>query len=136
EDGVYTLLLSMNNDQNIQSVTWGVKTNAQLFIINSCAGHTDRRRLEPIILNGGNEPFGIYFKPEAGNFEVSVSNLPEDVETLQLFDGSETLIKELLVKGNQVNYTVFSRSSDVVWVIMVSHPSGTTNSEGIIYRGQ
>src|SRR5690606_1841938 len=46
------------------------------------------------------------------------------------------LIKELLVKGNQVNDTVFSRSSDEVWELRLPQSKGTINIEGITYGWQ
>lgn len=133
EAGVYTLHLSMNNDQNIRSVTWGFRTNAQLFMINSSAGHTDRRRVEPIILDGGKRPFGVYFKPKKGKFHISVDDLPDEIEKLHLFGGSENLIKELSVKNNQVSDTLLSQSSDEVWELRLPESKGTINIEGVTY---
>lgn len=133
EKGIYTLLVSMNNDQRISTVKWGFKTITPLYMINSSAGHTDRTRTEPIVLEGGKQPFGIFFKPKKDNFRISATNLPKNARKIHLFDGSDKLIKEIKVKDNKIDEDIQCGSCDGVWELRLPQQIGTVNIEGVTF---
>ncbi len=131
--GIYTLLVSMNGDQYVQAVTWGFKTNALEYMINSGTGHADRKREEPIILNGSDQPFGIFFKPTKKSFSVKVTALPVDVKAVELYDGAGKLLRKLSVDGGKTETFVNFQegSSEGIWELRLPHQKGTAYIEGI-----
>lgn len=91
--GVYTLLLSANSDQYLSLQTIGFSTNAAQHMVSSGAGHTETARPGPIILDGPDKPFGIFFKPSQGAFKVQLSGLPKNAKSIAMYDAAGKLVR-------------------------------------------
>jgi len=132
--GIYTLLISMNSDQYNRAVTWGFESNVGKYMINSGTGHADRKREEPIVLNGADQPFGIFFKPTKKNFTVKASTLPDDAKEVKLYDGNGKLAYNSAVKENKAEIFVQGAAHDGIWELRVPQQRGTVTIEGITHN--
>lgn len=131
--GVYTLITSMNNDQQMRTVSWGFRSNARHFMMNSSAGHMDRGRREPIVLEGRSQPFSIFFKPpKKKTFLISGSDLPPSAN-IALYGGDQTLLQEIPVREGAFEVRVDSSEGGEIWELRLSEQAGTFHIEGLTY---
>lgn len=133
--GIYTLLLSMNGDQYMQGVTWGFRSNASKYMINAATGHADRKREEPIMLNGIDSAFGVFFKPAKRDFTLRVSALPVDVKQVDLYDGTGALQKSLKVTDGHANASLFANDNQLagIWELRLPRQKGKIHISGITH---
>lgn len=133
QEGVYTLFVSMNNDQQMKSTIWGFQTNAAFHMINSGAGHTDRERTEPIVLDGADNVFGIFFRPEKQSFDVSVTGLSERVEHIEMYDGNGKLHQRSLIQDGMAKMAIDTKEDNGIWELRLPEQKGTILIEGITH---
>lgn len=133
--GIYTLLLSMNADQYIQGVTWGFRTNASKYMIDAATGHADRKREEPILLDGGDSAFGVFFKPVKKDFTLHLSALPAEVKEVGLYDGTGALQQTLKVVDGQVDTSIFATDAQLreIWELRLPKQKGKIHISGITH---
>lgn len=131
--GVYMLLLSANSDPYLSAQTIGFSTNAVQYMISSGAGHTDVARQEPIILDGTNQIFSIFFKPPQGAFKVRLSGLPRDEKPIAMYDATGKFVHKFeSANGNATtNFAATDGSRDGVWELRMSSQKGSVLIEGV-----
>jgi hypothetical protein len=130
--GIYTLLVTMNQDQYVRLVSWGFSTNADKFVINADTGHTDVRRQEAIMLNGEMKPFSIFFQPPKCAFNLDISRLPEIAKTVEMFDASGQLVQSVDVENGEAKSTFVANAGnrDGVWELRLPVERGTILIDG------
>ncbi len=131
--GVYTLLLSANSDQYLQTQTVGFSSNATQFMLNTGAGHTDTAREEPIILNGTEKPFGIFFEPPPATFKVQISGLPKNAKTIEMYDAEGKLVRAFEATDGKVeaSFAATDSAHDGVWELRLPSQKGSVLIEGL-----
>lgn len=133
-EGIYTLFVSMNNDQYIRSVIWGFRTNAITYMINSGAGHTDKERQEPIVLDGVEEVFGVFFKPRKSAFEISVNGGVNSTDFIELYDGQGVLQHRVrFTKETTIRVETDGDQHSGVWELRLPRQKGTILIEGVTH---
>jgi hypothetical protein len=133
--GIYTLLLSANSDQYLNSQVIGFSTNAAQYMISSGAGHTDTARQEPIILDGAQKPFGIFFKPAPGAFDIKISALPGDAKIIEMYDATGQSVRTFNVAEGKVEAS-FAATDGVregIWELRLPSQKGNVLIEGVNY---
>jgi len=130
--GVYTLLVTMNQDQYVRLVSWGFATNARQFVINANTGHTDHQRQETIMLNGEMKPFSIFFKPPHRSFNLEITRLPESTRQIEMYDASGKLLQTVAVKDGAVKSTFDGRNAGEhdIWELRLPVQRGTILMDG------
>jgi len=133
--GIYTLLVSANQDQYIQAQTWGFSTNATQYMINAGTGHVDRAREETIMLNGKNEPFSVFFKPVKRAFEVRLTRLPATVKSVELRDAGGEMVQTLAVAEGKAQAAIAADKGkrDGMWELRLPVQRGSVLIEGVNY---
>ena len=131
--GVYTLLLSANSDQYLSAQTIGFSTNAAQYLISSGAGHTDTARQEPIILNGADKPFSIFFKPSRNAFKIHLSDLPQNTKAIEMYDAAGKLVRAFDTAEGKVetSFSVADGARDGVWELRLPSQKGSVLIEGL-----
>ncbi len=131
--GIYTLLVSSNQDQYIRAQTWGFSTNASQYMINAGTGHIDRAREETIMLNGKNVPFSVFFKPVKRAFEVRLERLPTTVKSVELHDANGELVQALTVAEGKAKATIATNKGnrDGIWELRLPVQRGSILIEGM-----
>ena len=130
--GVYTLLVTMNQDQYVRLVSWGFATNARQFVINANTGHTDHQRQETIMLNGEMQPFSIFFKPPHRSFNLDITRLPESAHQVEMYDASGKLLQAVPVKDGAAKSTfdATTATAEDVWELRLPVQRGTILMDG------
>jgi len=95
--GVYGLNVTVSQDRYGDEIAWGFRTNCPHFLIETSRGHRDERRSEPIVLLSPQREGDVCFRPRAGAFEIEITGLPPEVESVSLFDGRDRLWGEIPV---------------------------------------
>lgn len=133
--GIYTLLLSANQDQYLRAQTWGFSTNAAQYMINAGTGHTDRAREETITLNGKNEPFGVFFKPVQRTFKIQLARLPATAKSVELRDATGEIVHTLNVTDGKAQATVEAGQGrrEGIWELRLPAQRGDILIEGLNY---
>ena len=131
--GIYTLFLSMNGDQYVQGVTFGFSSNVGKYMIDAATGHADREREEPILLNGADSTFGVFFKPVEKEFTLNLSELPKTVSQVELYDGTGTLQKNIRVTDGQAAASLDPSEDQMegVWELRLPVQKGKIHISGI-----
>jgi len=130
--GIYTLLVTMNQDQYVRLISWGFSTNAQKFVINADTGHTDVKRQEAIMLNGEMKPFSVFFQPPKRAFDVDISRLPEIAKAVEMYDASGQLVQSVPVQKGEAKSTFAADAGnhDGVWELRLPVERGTILIDG------
>ena len=95
--GVYALNVTVSNDRYGDDIIWGFRTNCPRYLIETSRGHRDERHQEPIVLLNPSKSGNVCFVPRKGAFGMEVTNLPNDVKTLPVYDAKGALIDRLQV---------------------------------------
>lgn len=130
--GIYTLLVTMNQDQHVRQVSWGFSTNAQKFVINADTGHTDVKRQEAIMLYGEMKPFSVFFQPPKRAFTLDISRLPKIAKAVEMLDASGQLVQSIPVENGEVKSTFSADAGnrDGVWELRLPVERGTILIDG------
>ena len=123
--GIYTLLVTMNQDQYVRLVTWGFSSNADKFVINADTGHTDVKRQEAIMLNGEMKPFSIFFQPPKRAFNLDISRLPVSEKAVEMFDA----VDEYRAQAKST-FAADAGNRDGVWELRLPVERGTILIDG------
>ncbi len=99
--GVYALNITTGTDRHGLDIAWGLRTNAEAWVIETSRGHRDERHVEPIALFDADRPADVCFLPRPGEFEIEVEGLSPDVKELALFDDSGTQVATIEVAQEQ-----------------------------------
>lgn len=131
--GIYTLLLSANQDQYLSAQTIGFSTNATQFVLNSGTGHADRKREETIILNGGQKPFSVFFKPVQRSFAIQLTRLPATVKEIELRDADGALVQTLHAAEGKAQATISGETGkrNGIWELRLPEQRGHILIEGL-----
>ena len=97
--GVYVLNITVSHDRYGEAALWGFETNCPHYLIETSRGHKDEAHTEPIVLMGSGEEADVCFLPRSTEFEVEVSELPDGVGDLSVFDGQGALVGTLQSDG-------------------------------------
>ncbi|MCZ6634623.1 MAG: BNR-4 repeat-containing protein [bacterium] len=104
--GIYALNITVSQDRYGEEIAWGFRTNCRSYLIETSRGHKDARHEEPIVLLNPDGPGDICFLPRFGAFDLEVSDLPDGVKALTVFDGNGEEIHSLPVEtGGKASYT-------------------------------
>lgn len=131
--GIYTLLVTMNQDQYVRLVSWGFSTNAEKFVINANTGHTDVKRKEAIMLYGEMKPFSIFFQPPKRAFDLDISRLPEMAKAVEMFDASGQLVQSVAVNDGTAKSTFAADAGNYngIWELRLPVERGTILIDGL-----
>lgn len=131
--GVYTLFLSANADQYLRLQTIGFSSNASQFMLNTGTGHTDTTREEPIVLNGPDAPFGIFFAPPRKAFKIRISRLPETTRAIEMYDAAGNLLRTFVATGGKAEASVEVPEGmpHGIWELRLPTQKGSVLIEGL-----
>ena len=99
--GIYALNVTVSQDRYGEEIIWGFRTNCARYLIETARGHKDERRQEPIVLLGPNRPGDVCFLPRPGRFAMEITDLPEGVHALPVYDAEGALIHALAVDARR-----------------------------------
>lgn len=99
--GVYALNITVSRDRYGREMTWGFRTNCPRYLIETARGHKDERHQEPIVLGCPKMPTDVCFRPRIGAFNLEVSGLSDDVESLRLSRHGDGVVKTVPVRGGE-----------------------------------
>ena len=104
--GVYALNITVTHDRYGEEIIWGLRTNCPHYLIETSRGHKDEAHHEPIVLLNPEQPGDVCFRPRRGEICLDVSDLPDGVGVLSVYDAGGTLIQELPVDASgQASHT-------------------------------
>jgi len=95
--GVYGLNVTVSQDRYGEDIIWGFRANCPHYLIETARGHRDQRREEPIVLLSPDQPGDVCFLPPKSRFAMEITNAPDGVEALPVYDVHGTLIHTLPV---------------------------------------
>jgi hypothetical protein len=95
--GVYALNVTVSQDRYGDEIVWGIKTNCPHYLIETSRGHRDERHQEPIVLLRPDRPGNVCFLPQLEALRIDVSDVPQDVDALSVYDANDSLIRSLPV---------------------------------------
>ena len=103
--GVFGLNVTVSQDRYGREMLWGFRTTCPRYLIETARGHKDERHQEPILLGGSERPIDVCFLPRRAPLAMEITNLPEGVETLPVYDADGKLLATLPVDDGQASHT-------------------------------
>lgn len=131
--GVYGISLTTYGDRFGNNLIWGFWTNCQKYLISFGRGHKDERHVEPIHLSDPGVAGDICFLPRDFEWSMNVSDLPEDVTELYLYDDKGALRSTLKVEDGKAEgrFPGASEFSRKPWRLHFPSMKGTVNIDGL-----
>ena len=131
--GVYSLNITVSGGRMETGIVWGFQTNSERFLVESARGHRDADHEEPVILRNQDVSTDIWFQPRDGAFSIEITDLPESVEQLTLYDKQGDVIKNFDVAGGVARGTVSETKDPVKQPWRISFPSAyaTLHIDGV-----
>lgn len=102
--GVYGLNVTVSQDRYGEAVYWGFRTNCPKYLIETSRGHRDERHQEPIVLYRPERPGNVCFMPRKTAFRIDVTDLPEKVGELSVYDGRGERVAALPVEKGRASH--------------------------------
>jgi len=99
--GIYALNVTVSQDRYGEEIIWGFRTNCPRYLIETARGHKDERRQEPIVLFKAGRPGNVCFLPRTGPFTMEITDLPDGVLELPVYDAEDKLIHTLPVDAQR-----------------------------------
>ena len=106
--GIYAAMITVSNDRYGEDIAWKFRTNCEKYIIETSRGHRDSYHVEPIILSDPEVESDLCFLPKKNEFDILITQLPEDIQTIELKDANNQNIAMLEVINDTALYTVDS----------------------------
>jgi hypothetical protein len=131
--GVYGLNVTASQDRYGEAIIWGFRTNCPRYLIETSRGHRDERRQEPIVLLNAEKSGDVCFLPRKSEFGIEVTDIPESVRELSLFDAQGDLVHTLPVDRGRTSYSVPADSArgDKPWQLHLPLRYGTVHIDGV-----
>ncbi len=104
--GIYAVMVTVSNDRYGENIAWRFRTNCEKYIIETSRGHRDRHHEEPIILIDPEKETDLCFLPQREGFDILITELPDDVKTIELKDAKDQNIAILEVKNDTAFYHI------------------------------
>lgn len=104
--GVYAMMITATYDRYGEKIRWRFRTNCEKFIIETSRGHKDATHKEPIVLEDPENASDLCFLPRESAFDIRLTNLDEEVESLELRDANNRQVAVLEVENDTAFYTV------------------------------
>lgn len=104
--GVYAVMVTVSNDRYGENISWRFRTNCDKYIIETSRGHKDRHHEEPIVLVDPEQETDLCFLPQRNGFDISITGLPDDVDTIELKDANDQHITFLEVNNDTAYHHV------------------------------
>jgi len=131
--GIYGLNVTVSHDRYGQEIIWGFRTNCARYVIETSRGHRDERHQEPLVLLNPDRAGDVCFAPRRGAFEMEVTDLPEGVDALPVYDANGARIHTLAVRADGVSHTFpadVSREA-VPWRLHLPVQQATVHIDGV-----
>ncbi|MFW6170076.1 MAG: BNR-4 repeat-containing protein [Planctomycetota bacterium] len=131
--GVYALNITVSQDRYGREMVWGFRTNCPRYLIETARGHKDERHQEPIVLASPKMPTDVCFRPRIGAFNLEVSGLSEDVESLRLSRHGDGVVKTIPVRAGEGAASIpAQRGRDQIpWRLQLPSARATINVGGL-----
>ncbi len=129
--GVFTLLLSANQDQYLTNQQIGFSSNVAKFMINSGVGHADKKREEAIMITGNDRPFSIFFKPVTDVLDISVTHLKQPAEKVLILNSAGIVVRELVPDNGKVSVSGLAAGKSGIWEIRLPAKGGRVLVKGL-----
>ncbi|MFC1597569.1 hypothetical protein ACFL5Q_06490, partial [Planctomycetota bacterium] len=132
--GVYGLNVTVSQDRYGDAIIWGFQTNCPHYLIETARGHRDQRREEPIVLLTPERSGNVCFLPRKAAFGMEITNLPDGVDTLSVYDASDTLVHALPVEaGGRASHTFPAdvHREAVPWRLSLPAQQATVQIDGV-----
>lgn len=104
--GMYAVMVTVSNDRYGEDIAWRFRTNCEKYIIETSRGHKDQHHEEPIILADPEKETDLCFLPQRGGFDILITELPDDINTIDLKDAKDQNIASLEVKNDTAFYHI------------------------------
>ena len=109
--GIYGMMVMVSNDRYGEDILWRFRTNCSKYLIETSRGHKDARHEEPIVLLDPDRAGDVCFLPRSGQFEIHLSDLPNTISAVALFDANNQIVATLPVADGKTSYTVAPNAS-------------------------
>jgi len=132
--GVYGLNVTVSQDRYGDEIIWGFHTNCPHYLIETARGHRDQRREEPIVLLTPQRSGNVCFLPRKAAFGMEITNVPDGVDTLSVYDASGALVHELPVEtGGRASHTFPAdlHRQAVPWRLSLPRQQATVQIDGV-----
>ena len=132
QKGVYALNITITDDRYGVDTVWGIRSNAEHYLIETSRSHKDARHEEPIVLQQGDAPGSVCFLPRTGAFTLDLSGFRR--ESIQLRDSTGEVLADVPVDDEGVaTWTVPAADNreNVPWELHFSGANGTVNIDGV-----
>ena len=98
--GIYAVMVTVSNDRYGENTIWRFRTNCDKYMIETSRGHKDRQHEEPIILVDPEKETDLCFLPQQNGFDILLTGLSEEVETVELKDANDQHITFIKVNND------------------------------------
>jgi len=130
--GVYAVMVTVSNDRYGENIAWRFRTNCEKYIIETSRGHKDQHHEEPIILADPKKEIDVCFLPQREEFNILITELPNEIKTIELKDAKEQHIALLEVKNNTASYHIPEGKRDATpWKLHFSKAQAKVEIEGV-----
>lgn len=130
--GVYAVMITASNDRYGESIAWRFRTNCEKYIIETSRGHKDQHHEEPIILDDPAKETDVCFLPQREGFDILITELPDDIKTIELKDAKEQHIAQLKVKNDTAFYHITeSERTATPWKLHFPKAQAKVEIEGV-----
>jgi hypothetical protein len=85
--GIYALNITMPGDRYGTKASWGFKTSASRYLVETSRGHRDAPHEEPLVLRRPGLPGDVCFRPEPDAFDIAMAQYPATAAPPVLYDG-------------------------------------------------
>jgi catechol 2,3-dioxygenase-like lactoylglutathione lyase family enzyme len=131
--GVYSINITVSGGQNEPDIIWGFRTNSKHYLIESARGHRDADHEEPIVLRNPEAGTDVWFMPPERAFGIEITDLPETMDQLILYDSKGGEVQTLEAENREVQSVVLddSRRENVPWYISFPKALATIQIDGV-----
>ncbi|MFW6146448.1 MAG: BNR-4 repeat-containing protein [Planctomycetota bacterium] len=136
--GVYAVNITVTNDPHGERVAWSLRTTCPRYLIEMGRGHRDRRHDEPIVLRSPDRPGDICWRPRDGEMTIAATDLPDGVETLDLYDAADTVLRSIPVRGGRAEATIEASvpRDRTPWRLHLPRAQATVQIDGLTRWGE
>jgi len=130
--GLYAVMITASNDRYGENFTWKFRTNCKKYMIETSRGHRDAFHEEPIVLKDPQIETSLCFLPQRNAFNILISDMHEDVKSVELVDAEGHSIAVLDVKNDSAIYNVDAGIRNATpWALRFDKAQGKVEIEGV-----
>lgn len=129
--GIYGLMVMISSDRYGEDIIWRFRTNCDKYLIETSRGHKDAAHQEPIVLLDEDQTGTLCFLPRDTSFDIEITDLPEDITSLQITNASGQEIATLVPNNGQAIHTIEAGDrADVPWQLHFPKAHATVHIDG------